>query len=157
MLPVGLETRETESPGARTQATFDHILDLRPISSLPYAPAEIAGLIDVRGRSVTVIDLRAKLGMAAAAATDATRIIILDANNNGTGAFGLIADRVHEVTDLDTESLEAAPELGSRWDSRYIEAIGRWRDGFVIVLDLEHFLHGDAAALAKDTAVGKAA
>ena len=92
------------------------ILDLRPISSLPYAPAEIAGLIDVRGRSVTVIDLRAKLGMSAAAATDATRIIILDANNNGTGAFGLIADRVHEVTDLDTESLEAAPELGKRWD-----------------------------------------
>jgi purine-binding chemotaxis protein CheW len=122
------------------------ILDMRSISSLPYTPDEIAGLIDVRGRSVTVVDLRAKLRMPAAAATDATRIVILDPKPDGSGSFGLIADRVYEVADLETESLESAPELGSRWDSRYIEAIGRWRDGFVIVLDLEHFLYGQMSA-----------
>ena len=43
------------------------ILDMRPIAHVPGAPSFMVGLIDVRGRSVPVIDLRLKLGMAAVA------------------------------------------------------------------------------------------
>ena len=121
-------------------AQVQEILDVGPVSRLPHAPAEIAGLIDVRGRSVAVIDLRAKLGLPAAEATDSTRILILDLGSGARSAFGLLADRVYEVSDLETGTLEPPPEFGARWNSDYIEGIGRWWDGFVIVLHLERFL-----------------
>ncbi len=126
-------------------AQVQEILDVGPVSRLPHAPAEIAGLIDVRGRSVAVIDLRAKLGLPAAEATDSTRILILDLGSSTRSAFGLLADRVYEVSDLETGTLEPPPEF-ARWNSDYIDGIGRWRDGFVIVLHLERFLTAERPA-----------
>src|ERR1700712_4765096 len=70
------------------------ILDIRPMLRLPEAPAYLAGLIDVRGRSVPVIDLRVKLGLPAIAATPTSRILVLEIAINGRIlALGLIADR----------------------------------------------------------------
>ncbi len=119
------------------------ILELRPISRLPHAPPDIAGLIDVRGRSVAVVDFRVKLRLPPAEPTHATRIIILDLASTTSSAFGLIADRVFEVSDFEPADLESAPELGERWNSDFIAGIARWREGFVIVLHLDRFLKGE--------------
>src|ERR1700754_3639616 len=79
------------------------ILDMRPMFRIPEAPGYLAGLIDVRGRGVPVIDLRLKLGLPAQPATETTRILVLEfALNNQEGVeqrlvLGLIADRVIEV------------------------------------------------------------
>jgi CheW-like domain len=58
--------------------TVLEILDMREMFRVPDAPPHLAGLIDVRGRSVPVIDLRVKLGLAAVAATHGTRIMVLE-------------------------------------------------------------------------------
>src|SRR5215813_6695364 len=77
------------------------ILDMRPMFRIPEAPGYLAGLIDVRGRGVPVIDLRLKLGLPAIAATETTRILVLEFTV-GTQplVLGLIADRVIEVISL---------------------------------------------------------
>src|SRR4051794_32943973 len=83
------------------------ILEIRPMFRVPEAPSYLAGLIDVRGRGVPVIDLRLKLGLPAQAANEMTRILVLEfslgnqALGNQAGAeqklvLGLIADRVIE-------------------------------------------------------------
>jgi purine-binding chemotaxis protein CheW len=78
--------------------TVVEILDMRPMFRLPEAPPYLAGLIDVRGRSVPVIDLRVKLGLPATATTETTRILVLEITIEGRPlALGLIADRVFEV------------------------------------------------------------
>jgi purine-binding chemotaxis protein CheW len=115
------------------------ILDMRPMFRLPEAPAYLAGLIDVRGRSVPVIDLRLKLGLPATATTETTRILVLEiAAANRTLALGLIADRVFEVMALDSHQVEAPPDIGVRWRSNYISGVGRRESGFVIILNLPH-------------------
>lgn len=124
------------------------ILDMRPIARIPNAPAFFLGIIDVRGRAVPVIDLRVKLGLKTAETTDQTRIVVLEVDLVGRSLFmGLLADRVFEVTSLDEQELEQPPELGIRWRSDYIRAIGRRNASFVIVFDLEHLLSSDEAAL----------
>ena len=127
------------------------ILDMREISRLPNAPGYLVGIIDVRGRSVPVVDLRTKLGLPAAAVTPSTRIVVLEiALGMRLAAIGLIADRVFEVTGLADEALEAAPEIGVRWRSDYITAIGR-RDGhFVIIFDLGRLFASDEVALSRE-------
>lgn len=117
------------------------ILDMRPISKLPHAPEFLLGMIDVRGTGFPIVDLRTKLGLPRVPATEATRIIILDVPLEGrTLGVGFVADRVFEVTGLDTAQTEAAPEVGGRWRSHYIAGIGRKGEAFVILLDLGRFM-----------------
>jgi purine-binding chemotaxis protein CheW len=124
------------------------ILDARPLARVPNAPAFFAGLIDVRGRSVPVVDLRLKLGLPPAPTTHHTRIVVLEVERaEGRGVFGLQADRVFEVTGLDERQMEAPPEIGVRWRSDYIKGIGRSNGAFVIVFDLERLLSGEELAL----------
>ena len=58
--------------------------------------------------------------------------------------IGLVADRVFEVTGLDDDRLDPAPETGCRWQSDHIAGIGRRGDKFVVVLNLENLLADDA-------------
>jgi purine-binding chemotaxis protein CheW len=134
------------------------ILDMRPIANLPHAPAFLLGMIDVRGTGYPVIDLRTKLGLARTDTTEATRIIILDVPLNGRAlGVGFVADRVFEVTGLDSDQIEAAPNVGGRWQSHYIGGIGRKGDAFVVVLDLERLMEADGSSQLADFAEAEAA
>ena len=128
------------------------ILDMRQPFRIPEAPPHLAGLIDVRGRAVPLIDLRLKLGLPPRAATADTRILVLDVPLDGRMlSLGLIADRVFEVTALDAGSLGPPPEIGTSWACDYIQGIGRCGDSFVVILDIARLLSGEGAALLQTT------
>jgi purine-binding chemotaxis protein CheW len=131
------------------------ILDMRPVSRLPHTPAYLLGIIDVRGRNVPVIDLRTKLGMPAVPATTSTRILVLEMPVDGRDlVLGLVADRVLEVTNLDTTEMEPAPDIGLRWRSEYITGIGRRGDAFVVVFDLSRLFASENLALSEGSRGG---
>lgn len=134
------------------------ILELRPIARLPRAPGVLLGMIDLRGQSVPVVDMRRTLGMGEAADTQSTRIVVLRVRGSGgrETVLGLKADRVFEVTVLDEEGLEPAPEVGVAWPVRAIAGIGRRNGGFVTVLDLDR-LFAEPADHAENEAEKKAA
>jgi purine-binding chemotaxis protein CheW len=115
------------------------ILDMRPISRLPHAPGHLLGVIDVRGDTVPVGDLRGMLGLEPAPDNEATRIIVLrfhDAKKESIVA--LRADRVFEVTELDAGEIADLPQDGLlRWDARMVAGLGRRNGDFVTVLNLE--------------------
>jgi purine-binding chemotaxis protein CheW len=124
------------------------ILDMRPIAKLPHAPDFLLGMIDVRGTGYPVVDLRTKLGLPRAEPTEATRIIILDVPVNGRDqGVGFVADRVFEVASLDEGELAPPPDVGGRWRSSYIAAIGRRADAFVVIFDLKRLMAGSEFAL----------
>jgi purine-binding chemotaxis protein CheW len=124
------------------------ILDMRPMFRVPDAPAYLAGLIDVRGRGVPVIDLRVKLGLPQVTATESTRIMVLEVPVAGRDlVLGLIADRVFEVAGLDGGRLEPPPDIGNRWRSSTIRGVGRRGDSFVIVFDLSRLFSADEEVL----------
>lgn len=115
------------------------ILDLAPISRLPRSPSELLGMIDVRGASVPVVDVRCLLGFGEAADTAGTRIVVLTMlRGDRETVVGLKTDRVFEVTNLDDERLEAPPEIGARdWNAGAITGIGRRNGAFVTVIDVD--------------------
>jgi purine-binding chemotaxis protein CheW len=137
-LGLGQETFGIDIRGVR------EILDMQPITRLPHAPHFLIGIIDVRGVSYPVVDLRAKLGLPLVEPTSATRIIIIDVSLNGRAmSIGFVADRVFEVTRLDDTDADAPPEVGGSWVSRYISAIGRKDSRFVIIFDLTRLMAND--------------
>lgn len=124
------------------------ILDMQTISRVPNAPPFMAGMIDVRGQGVPVIDLRRKLGLPATATTQNTRIVVLEVlTDSGQTTMGMIADRVIEVTALSEHDMEAPPNVGVRWRSDYIRAISRSGGAFVIIFDLAHLFSSEDVAL----------
>src|SRR4051812_42770122 len=113
------------------------ILDMRQPFRIPEAPVHLAGLIDVRGMAVPVIDLRLKLGLSPREASADTRILVLDVPvGDRTLSLGLIADRVFEVTAMDPGSIAPPPDIGTAWRCDYIAGIGRRGDSFVVIFEL---------------------
>jgi purine-binding chemotaxis protein CheW len=124
------------------------ILDMRAIARLPRAPDNFLGIIDVRGQGVPVLDLRLTLGMAPAEDTETTRIVVLSVNSaTGPVTLGLRADRVFEVTVLDSDDLDPPPTFNARWQDHCIAGIGRRNGAFVTVLDLDKLLGEGADVL----------
>jgi purine-binding chemotaxis protein CheW len=118
---------------------------MRPISKLPHAPNFLLGMIDVRGTSFPIVDLRIKLDLPSVAATDATRIIILDVPmGDRFVGVGFVADRVFEVTGIDESQIEPPPVVGGRWKSDYLAGIGKKGDGFVMIFDLSKLMASGA-------------
>jgi purine-binding chemotaxis protein CheW len=113
------------------------ILDMRPVFHIPEAPHYMLGLIDLRGRSVPVLDLRAKLNLPTVPPTETTRILVIEVEVCGHPlVLGLVADRVIEVLALSSRDIEPAPEIGVRWQSEYISGVGHRDASFVIIFDL---------------------
>jgi purine-binding chemotaxis protein CheW len=140
---------EQEVFGVPVESVLE-ILDMRPIFRVPEAPHYLLGLIDLRGRSVPVLDLRAKLGLPTVAATEMTRILVLEVEVAGRAlVLGLVADRVFEVMALKADDIEPPPDIGVRWRSDYIRGVGHRDARFVIIFDLSRlFSTADAIAIA---------
>lgn len=111
------------------------ILDARPIARLPHMPAAMLGIVDVRGRTIPVVDLRRALGFAEAADTEATRLLVLTVHRDAgdTTTLGVRTDRVFEVTGLDGE-VEPDPTGAG---GACVAGIGRRGGGFVTLLDVD--------------------
>ncbi len=130
------------------------ILDYRPPSVLPDGPSYLLGLTDVRGRATPTLDLRLKLGLAAAARTPSTRVLVLDVPiEDRVLSLGLVADRVVEVVAFSAEDIEPSPDIGVPWRSDYIRGVVRRESGFVVLFELSRLLTSrDVAALAVERA-----
>lgn len=126
------------------------VLDHKPIQPLANAPASLIGMIDVRGTGVPVMDLKRKLSLPDAeerAVGPDTRIVVLEfrAASGEERTLAVIADAVHEVADLTEEMLEAPPAIGERWNSGFMQGIGRRGDDFLTLLTVERLFDEDAA------------
>ncbi|MCW5719866.1 MAG: chemotaxis protein CheW [Devosia sp.] len=140
---LGVGNEKFAAPVTKVQ----EILDMRMISRLPRAPENFLGIIDVRGQGVPVFDLRLTLGMEPATDTENTRIVVLSITGpSGPVTLGLRADRVFEVTVLDSDELDPPPAVNAAWSGHCIEGIGRRNGEFVTVLDLDRLL-GHSAVL----------
>lgn len=114
------------------------ILDLVPITDVPNAPSFVGGLINVRGRVVPLADLRVMFGMEQPEPDEDTRIVVMEVDIDGEPTIaGILADKVHDVTDIEAASIEEAPKVGMRWRPEFVKGIGKRNGGFIIIPDME--------------------
>ncbi|WP_248633523.1 chemotaxis protein CheW [Cereibacter changlensis] len=89
------------------------ILEPVPVTRVPQAGSFIGGLINVRGVVVPLADLRVTFGMTLTEATPDTRMLVLELPIAGDEVVvAILADKVHDVTGLDTSTLEPIPPRG---------------------------------------------
>jgi purine-binding chemotaxis protein CheW len=114
------------------------ILDLVPITEVPNAPPFVGGLINVRGRVVPLADLRVMFAMDRPPPDQDTRIVVIEIEMSGEPTVvGILADKVHDVTDIEATAIQEAPRVGMRWRPEFVRGIGKRNGGFIIIPDLE--------------------
>ena len=109
------------------------------LTLVPLAPPDVAGLINLRGRIVTLIDLRSRLGLGAAPARDEPPMAI-GIEWRGE-SYGLLVDSVGEVLKLDDKRSEANPV---NLDPRLAElstGIHRLEDQLLVLIDVDRVLN----------------
>src|SRR5262245_42156616 len=74
---------------------------------VPGTDAHVAGLVQVRGKVVPVVDLRSRFGLERIESTIDSRIVVV-ANHGRT--IGLLVDSAREVVKLDDDQLKPTPE-----------------------------------------------
>jgi len=88
---------------------IEHVQDvfmLANMTRVPLAGREIAGVLNLRGRIVTVIDLASRLGLDKPSDAAAHMVIGIE---RGSESFGILVDRVGEVLSLSDSDREPTP------------------------------------------------
>ena len=120
------------------------IMGYMEITAVPQTPAHVRGVINLRGKVIPVIDLRASFGMETAETTDQTCIIVVEITQQGQSFnTGIVVDRVQEVLDIAGENIEDAPQFGSDVATDFILGMGKIGDTVKILLDIDKVLAGD--------------
>lgn len=118
------------------------ILSEQAITRIPLAARDVAGSLNLRGRIVTVIDLRRRLGLDDAPPEDTRMSVVID---QGGELYALLVDQVSEVLTLPAERYEATPStLPQPWAS-FSAGIYRLEERLLVVLDTAQLLSLDIA------------
>ena len=113
------------------------VLRMTEIAPVPGAPVYVLGIINLRGNVVTVMDTRQRFALPQREPDDATRIVIIEAEDQ---VVGILVDSVAEVVYLNQPEIESPPNVGNEESSRYIQGVANREEGLLILVDLNRLL-----------------
>lgn len=116
-----------------------------PATPLPQVPDFVAGVVNLRGTVLPVVDLAARLGWAATEATPRHAIIVVQL---GGKTMGLIVDSVSDIVTLPKDSLQQPPASGDDDVVRFLQGLAALGERMVMVLDLDQLGGPEHLALA---------
>lgn len=118
-------------------APIEQIVPMVTITPLPEIGEPVVGMINVRGRAVTVVDLRCLVGQARAAFLLDTPIMLA---RIGAHSLGLVVDEVLDVLSLPPQDLIAPAQLlpAELGEAPVIAALARFQGGLALLLNPDH-------------------
>lgn len=117
--------------------TVQDILGPQKITRIPLAPTEVAGSLNLRGRIVTAMDVRLRLGLPARADGEPAMSVVVDHRGE---SYSLLVDSVGEVLSLKASDYERnPPTLDARWRD-FSDGIYRLNGQLLVVLDVGQLL-----------------
>jgi purine-binding chemotaxis protein CheW len=113
------------------------VLRRQHLTPVPLSPRAIAGLLNLRGRIVTAIDLRERLGLPPLSADAETANIVVEQDGE---PYALVVDNVGDVLQIDERQFEAVPSvLDPRWRAA-ASAVYPTEAGLIVLLDIARLL-----------------
>jgi len=113
-------------------AGIQEVIRLGPITPVRHAPPEVAGIVNLRGKIVTIFDLGLRLGFPAASARREARVFIMEDRNE---FVGLLVDRVGEVVGADAGEWAALPSNMAYLQAGFFQGVCRIGDRVIALLD----------------------
>lgn len=122
----------------RYALSLDHVeraLRMVAVTSMPEAPPWVAGMINLHGRVIPVVDLRQRFGQPSKEPHPDDRLLIVQTSER---TMALMVDEVTEVLEVPAQQVE--PSAGLVPDARPLAAVIRRNGDLVLVLDAVQLL-----------------
>jgi len=144
--------------------SLHEIVRVPEITAVPDAPDYLEGVINLRGKIVSVMDLRKRFGQKHEALKRQNRILVVE---HAGRLAGLIVDSASEVLKIPAESVEAPPAVFQEGGLNCVTGLGKVAGRLVVLLDMSKLLapgslqakaeNGEPKAAAKSEARGATA
>lgn len=106
-------------------------------TAVPQAPDYVTGVLNLRGKIVTIIDLGLKLGLGQTSVTADTRNIIMHSSD---GATGLLVKKIGDVMELKVDEREASPANMQGIQGKFFTGVYKTRHALVGELAIDEIL-----------------
>ena len=122
----------------REEYAFDisavkEIRDLEEVAKVHRSPSYIEGVMNLRGKLVTVVDLRRRLSIEAKAPDGSSKIVVVEAAD---APVGFLVDEVTEVVRVVKGDIEAAPTyVAEGMEAEYVKGIAKVADRLITIID----------------------
>jgi len=130
------------------------IVRVPDITSVPDSPEFVEGVINLRGKIVSVVDLRKRFGESNIDPHKKNRVIVVESDGK---LVGLIVDAASEVLRIPNVDIEPPPSVLQKSESSYVTGVGKFQNRLIILVDLKRVLqrgelrkldeNGEAASL----------
>src|SRR5579864_1455728 len=131
------------------------IVRVPEITAVPDAPDYMEGVINLRGKIVSVIDLRKRFGIKETTPSRRNRILVVEYNGR---LSGLIVDSASEVLKIPPTDIEPPPAVLQEGGLNCVTGLGKYQGRLIMLLDTSKILEfGSAAKAAADNKPSTAA
>ncbi|HVZ87466.1 MAG TPA: chemotaxis protein CheW [Polyangia bacterium] len=114
-------------------------------TKVPGASPEVAGLVQIRGKVIPVLDLRLLFGLPAREPTLDSRVVV---TSRGARTVGLLVDSAREVLKIPAEDFKPPPSVVAHQTEGLVKAVAQIGTRLLMLVDLakvigEEHAHGD--------------
>jgi len=113
------------------------IVRVPEITAVQESPSYVEGIINLRGKIISIIDLRKRFGEKEVQPHRTNRILVTEVEGK---MVGLIVDAASEVMKIPESDVEAPPNLFEEGEVRYVTGIGKRKGKLVVLIDLTKIL-----------------
>lgn len=118
----------------------ERILGYTEPVKIPEAPDFIKGVIKYEGTIIPVIDVKKRFNLNDTNIKSDKKIVVV---KNAEKKAGLIVDNVSEVTDINDDVIEDAPDIVKGISNKYISSIIKLNERIIILINTENILSKD--------------
>lgn len=105
-----------------------------PVTPLPHTPAEVLGVMNLRGTVIPIVDFAVKLGITPTAVTERSAIVVTNVNDR---TIGLMVDRVSDILTVSVSELQPVPAAANCAAVGYAEGIFAREKDMICLLNLD--------------------
>jgi purine-binding chemotaxis protein CheW len=114
-----------------------HILGMPEITKMPNSPDYVMGVMNLRGQVLPVIDPHPRFKIEEQEETKDTCIVVIEIENEEERyQLGFLVDTVQEVVEISEKEILPPPELGTQYNSKYIDGVIQKGDKFILILNV---------------------
>jgi purine-binding chemotaxis protein CheW len=111
------------------------------ISTVPQMPEFIRGVINLRGKSIPVLDVRRWLGFAGATNTDQTCIVVqVELPDGKATRLGMVVDGIGDVISFNDDDIEKKADWGGRIATDYVAGLAKFKGMIKVLLDVNRLV-----------------
>jgi purine-binding chemotaxis protein CheW len=134
--------------------SLHEIVRVPEITAVPDAPDYLEGVINLRGKIVSVMDLRKRFGEKQAIVKKHNRILVVE---HAGRLAGLIVDSASEVLKIPADSVEAPPAVFQEGGLNCVTGLGKVAGRLIVLLDMNKLLAPASLISKSDSAEKKSA